>query len=233
MNLFRKMLITPSSMGMAMELIKERGLFCFVSVLMTDPSEDTATPLHMIASSRGSTTTARSTVELEATRWREGVKRWANMVKSSEKMLVRQEKASTSNITLVAMPKGSAEIVSTNSVPCNITSCKAVRTTHSASVVTRHSARFFHPQQRTVAGYLNMHGTATVAFLAMYIATGSSSTSGMSKPPGRRYAGATVMDSLTLVKYRKAVPAWTPYNTPRISKEVVETPQNIPYKSKE
>ena len=110
------------------------------------------------------------------------------MVKSSEKMLVRQERASTSNIAFVAMLKGSAEIVSAINIPCNSTNCKAVRTTHSVSVVTRHSVRLFLPQQRTVAGYLNMHGTAGVAFLAMYIATGSSSTSGVSRTPGRKYA---------------------------------------------
>ena len=68
MNLFRKMLMTPSSMGMAMELIKDRGLFCFASILMTDPSEVTIPPKHMIASSIGSTTTARNTMELETPR---------------------------------------------------------------------------------------------------------------------------------------------------------------------
>ena len=88
------------------------------------------------------------------------------MVKSREKVLARQEKASTSNIILVAIPRGSAEIVSTNIIPCISTSCKAFRSTHSANVVMRCSARPFLPQQRTVAGYLNIHGTATVAFLA-------------------------------------------------------------------
>ena len=68
MNLFRKMLMTPSSMGMAMELIKDRGLFCFASILMTDPNEVIITPKHMIASSIGSATAGRSTMELEALR---------------------------------------------------------------------------------------------------------------------------------------------------------------------
>ena len=39
MNRFRKMLMTASSMGVTIELTKETGLFCFMSVLMTDPSE--------------------------------------------------------------------------------------------------------------------------------------------------------------------------------------------------
>ena len=121
------------------------------------------------------------------------------MVKSREKMFVRQEKANTSNIALVAMPKGSAEIVSAISIPCINTSCKAVRTIHSASVVTRRSARPFLPQQRTVAGYLNIHGTATVAFLARYIATGSSSTSGLSTTTTIRCAVTIVMEFLILL----------------------------------
>ena len=121
------------------------------------------------------------------------------MVKSREKKLVRQEKASTSSIAFVAMPKGSTVIVRTNTVPCNSTSCTSVRTTHSASVVTRHSARLFLLQQSTVAGYLNMHGTATVAFLAMYIATGSSSTSGVSSNTIRRCIVTLVIEFLTIL----------------------------------
>ena len=39
------------------------------------------------------------------------------MVKSREKVLARQEKASTSNIILVAIPRGSAVRVSTNIIP--------------------------------------------------------------------------------------------------------------------
>ena len=39
------------------------------------------------------------------------------MVKSREKMLARQEKASTSNIILVAILRGSAVRVSTNIIP--------------------------------------------------------------------------------------------------------------------
>ena len=120
------------------------------------------------------------------------------MVKSREKVLIKQEKANTSNIAFVAMPKGSAVIVSANNVPCNSTSCKAVRSTHSASVVTRRSARPFLPQQRTVAGYLNIHGTATVAFLARYIATGSSSTSGLSSTTMKRCAVTIVLEFLTI-----------------------------------
>ena len=61
-------------------------------------------------------------------------------------------------------------------VTCNIVNCKTTKSTHSAIVVTRRSAGLFLLQHNNVAGYLNMQGTATVAFLAMHMATGSSTT---------------------------------------------------------
>ena len=67
----------------------------------------------MSINNRGSTTTARSTMELECTRWPAGVQKWANMVKSSEKMLARQVRANTTSIALVMMAKGAAEMANT------------------------------------------------------------------------------------------------------------------------
>ena len=59
------------------------------------------------------------------------------------------------------VPKGSIDAFAT------CTSCKTTRSTHSANVVTKYSARLL-PQHSSVAEYLNMLGTATVAFLDSY-----------------------------------------------------------------
>ena len=141
----------------------------------------------MIMSSRGSMTTARSIIKWECTCWLEGVWRWANMVKSSEGMLARQERASTTSITFVIIAKGAAERANAVIVACNSPNCKVTKSTHSANVVTKHSARLFLPQHSSVAGYLNMPGTATVAFLAVLIATGSSATIIKRSPLSNRY----------------------------------------------
>ena len=64
----------------------------------------------MIIRSRGNTATACSTMELECTLWSAGVKKWAKMVKSSERMLERQESASITSITLEIIAYGAAEM---------------------------------------------------------------------------------------------------------------------------
>ena len=89
---------------------------------------------------------------------------------------MRQERASTISTTLVTTAKGAAGMIITTRVTCNIASCKTTKSTHSTIVVTRRSAGLFLPQHNSVAGYLNMQGTATVAFLAAYMATGNSNT---------------------------------------------------------
>ena len=96
-------------------------------------------------------------------------------------MLARQEKASTISITFVTTAKGAAGMINRIRVPLISISCKTTKSTHSAIVVTRRSAGLFLPQHNSVAGYLNMQGTATVAFLAVYMATGSSITKVVTK----------------------------------------------------
>ena len=93
------------------------------------------------------------------------------MVKSSEKMLARQlqVRANATNITFVITAKGAAERANIMRFAWSSTICKATKSTHSASVVTKDSAiaSLFLPQHSSVAGYVNMLGTATVDFVAV------------------------------------------------------------------